>query len=71
MTPQLLGNAYRVAPETMAPHDTTTALLDLSDGKAAILAAMRRSTRRNVRSAQRRALTVRDGDKAACRSSRR
>ena len=62
MTPLLLRGGYRTAPEIMAPHNTTTGLLDLSQGEATILAGMRSSTRRNVRLAQRRGLTVREGD---------
>ena len=64
MTPQLLGNGYRAAPEIMAPHNITTGLLDLSQGELTILGGMRSSTRRNVRLAQRRGMTVREGDAA-------
>jgi peptidoglycan pentaglycine glycine transferase (the first glycine) len=64
MTPQLLRGGYRTAPEIMAPHSTTTGLLDLSQGEATILAGMRSSTRRNVRLAQRRGMTVREGGAA-------
>jgi peptidoglycan pentaglycine glycine transferase (the first glycine) len=64
VTPQLLRKGYRTAPEIVAPHQTTTRLLDLSRGEAAILAGMRSSTRRNVRLAQRRGLTVREGGAA-------
>jgi peptidoglycan pentaglycine glycine transferase (the first glycine) len=64
MTPQLLRSGYRAAPEIMAPHNTTTGLLDLSQGKVTILAGMRSSTRRNVRLAQRRGVAVREGDAA-------
>jgi peptidoglycan pentaglycine glycine transferase (the first glycine) len=64
MTPQLLGGGYRTAPEIMAPHNTTTGLLDLSQEEATILAGMRSSTRRNVRLAQRRGMTVREGGAA-------
>ena len=64
MTPQLLRGGYRTAPEIMAPHNTTTGLLDLRQGEEAILAGMRSSTRRNVRLAQRRGMTVREGGAA-------
>jgi peptidoglycan pentaglycine glycine transferase (the first glycine) len=64
MTPQLLRSGYRTAPEIMAPHNTTTGLLDLSQGEMTILAGMRSSTRRNVRLAQRRGLAVREGGAA-------
>jgi peptidoglycan pentaglycine glycine transferase (the first glycine) len=64
MTPQLLHGGYRTAPEIMAPHNTTTGLLDLGQEEDAILAAMRSSTRRNVRLAQRRGMTVREGGAA-------
>ena len=64
MTPQLLRGGYRAAPEIMAPHNTTTGLLDLSQGEATVLAGMRSSTRRNVRLARRRGLTVRAGGAA-------
>jgi peptidoglycan pentaglycine glycine transferase (the first glycine) len=64
VTSQLLRSGYRTAPEIMAPYDTTTGLLDLSQGKATILAGMRSSTRRNVRLAQRRGMTVREGGAA-------
>jgi len=64
VTPQLLRTGYRTAPEIMAPHNTSTGLLDLSQGKAAILSGMRSSTRRNVRLAQRRGMSVREGGAA-------
>ena len=64
MTPQLLGGGYRAAPAIMAPHNTTTGLLDLRQGEETILAGMRSSTRRNVRLAQRRGMTVREGGAA-------
>ena len=64
LTPQLLRNGYRTAPEIMAPHESTTRLLDLSQGEATILAGMRSSTRRNVRLAQRRGISVREGGAA-------
>jgi peptidoglycan pentaglycine glycine transferase (the first glycine) len=64
MTPRLLHSGYRTAPEIMAPHNTTTGLLDLCQGEATMLAGMRSSTRRNVRLAQRRGITVRDGGAA-------
>jgi len=64
MAPQLLRAGYRAAPEIMAPHNTTTCALDLSQGEEVILAAMRSSTRRNVRLAQRRGTRVRDGNRA-------
>jgi lipid II:glycine glycyltransferase (peptidoglycan interpeptide bridge formation enzyme) len=64
MAPQLLRDGYRAAPEVMAPHNTTTGALDLSLGEDAILAAMRSSTRRNVRLAQRRGTIVREGGRA-------
>jgi lipid II:glycine glycyltransferase (peptidoglycan interpeptide bridge formation enzyme) len=64
MTRQLLRSGYRTAPEIMAPHNTTTGLLDLSQGERTILAGMPSSTRRNVRLAQRRGLTVREGGAA-------
>jgi peptidoglycan pentaglycine glycine transferase (the first glycine) len=64
MTPQLLRRGYRTAPEIMAPHNTTTGLLDLRQDEATILAGMRSSTRRNVRLAQRRGITVREGGAA-------
>jgi peptidoglycan pentaglycine glycine transferase (the first glycine) len=64
VTPQLLRNGYRTAPRIMAPHETTTRLLDLSQGEATILSGMRSSTRRNVRLAQRRGMTVREGGPA-------
>jgi peptidoglycan pentaglycine glycine transferase (the first glycine) len=64
MTPQLLGGGYRTAPEILAPHNTTTGLLDLRQGEETILAGMRSSTRRNVRLAQRRGMTVREGGAA-------
>jgi peptidoglycan pentaglycine glycine transferase (the first glycine) len=64
MTPQLLRSGYRTAPEIMAPHNTTTGLLDLDRGEATILAGMRSSTRRNVRLAQRRGMTIREGGAA-------
>lgn len=64
MAPQLLRDGYRTAPEIMAPHNTTTRVLDLSQGAEAILAAMRKSTRRSVRLAQRRGTLVREGGTA-------
>jgi peptidoglycan pentaglycine glycine transferase (the first glycine) len=64
MTPQLLGDGYRTAPEIMAPHNTTTRVLDLSHGEEALLASMRKSTRRSVRLAQRRGAIVREGGAA-------
>jgi peptidoglycan pentaglycine glycine transferase (the first glycine) len=64
MAPQLLRDGYRTAPEIMAPHNTTTRVLDLSQGAEAILAAMRKSTRRSVRLAQRRGTMVREGGAA-------
>jgi lipid II:glycine glycyltransferase (peptidoglycan interpeptide bridge formation enzyme) len=64
MAPQLLLNGYRAAPEVMTPHNTTTCLLDLSQGTEAILAAMRKSTRRSVRLAQRRGAMVCEGGAA-------
>jgi lipid II:glycine glycyltransferase (peptidoglycan interpeptide bridge formation enzyme) len=64
MAPQLLLNGYRPAPAIMAPHNTRTGALDLGQGEEAILAAMRSSTRRNVRLAQRRGMIVRKGGRA-------
>jgi lipid II:glycine glycyltransferase (peptidoglycan interpeptide bridge formation enzyme) len=64
MAAQLLGDGYRTAPEIMAPHNTTTDVLDLSQGEEAILASMRKSTRRRVRLAQRRHTIVREGGRA-------
>ena len=64
MTPQLLRGGYRTAPEILAPHNTTTGLLDLGQGQETILAGMRSSTRRNVRLAQRRGMAVREGGAA-------
>jgi lipid II:glycine glycyltransferase (peptidoglycan interpeptide bridge formation enzyme) len=64
MTPQLLRGGYRTAPEILAPHNTTTGLLDLGQGEETILAGMRSSTRRNIRLAQRRGMAVREGGTA-------
>jgi lipid II:glycine glycyltransferase (peptidoglycan interpeptide bridge formation enzyme) len=64
MASQLLRDGYRSAPEIMAPHNTRTCVLDLSQGAEAVLAAMRKSTRRSVRLAQRRGATVREGGTA-------
>jgi hypothetical protein len=64
MAPRLLRDGYRPAPEIMAPHHTTTSVLDLSKGEEAILAAMRSSTRRGVRLARRRGAIVREGGAA-------
>jgi lipid II:glycine glycyltransferase (peptidoglycan interpeptide bridge formation enzyme) len=64
IVPQLLQDGYRPAPEIMAPHNITTGVLDLSQDEEAILAAMRKSTRRSVRLAQRRGAIVREGGTA-------
>ena len=64
VTPRLLDDGYRPAPEIMAPHNTTTDVVDLSGGEEAVLASMRKSTRRSVRLAQRRSALVRDGTAA-------
>ena len=64
VAPHLLRDGYRTAPEIMAPHNTTTGVLDLSLGEAALRAAMRKSTRRNVRLAQRSGTIVREGGPA-------
>lgn len=64
VAPHLLRDGYRTAPEIMAPHNTTTGVLDLSQGEAALRAAMRKSTRRNVRLAQRSGTIVREGGPA-------
>jgi peptidoglycan pentaglycine glycine transferase (the first glycine) len=64
MTPQLLRGGFRTAPEILAPLNTTTGLLDLGQGEGPLLAGMRSSTRRNVRLAQRRGMTVREGGAA-------
>jgi peptidoglycan pentaglycine glycine transferase (the first glycine) len=64
MAPQLLGDGFRAAPEIMAPHNTTTDVLDLSQGEEAILASMRKSTRRRIRVAERRHTIVREGGSA-------
>jgi hypothetical protein len=45
VAPHLLRDGYRTAPEIMTPHNTTTGVLDLSQGEAALRAAMGKSTR--------------------------
>jgi lipid II:glycine glycyltransferase (peptidoglycan interpeptide bridge formation enzyme) len=64
MAPQLLRDGYRTAPEIMAPHNATTRVLDLDQGAETILTAMRKGTRRSVRSAQRRGTMVREAGTA-------
>jgi peptidoglycan pentaglycine glycine transferase (the first glycine) len=64
IAPRLLRFGYRITPEIMAPHNTTTRVLDLSQGAEAILAVMRKSTRRSVRLAERRGAMVREGGAA-------
>lgn len=64
MTPRLLREGFRTAPEIMAPHNIATRVLDLSQGPEAILASMRKSTRRGVRLAQRRGSMIREGSAA-------
>jgi lipid II:glycine glycyltransferase (peptidoglycan interpeptide bridge formation enzyme) len=65
----LIVQTPRERAEIMAPHNTMTDALDLSQGAEAILAAMRSSTRRNVRLAQRRGVIVRKGAGPTCRCS--
>jgi lipid II:glycine glycyltransferase (peptidoglycan interpeptide bridge formation enzyme) len=64
VAPRLLADGYRTAPAITAPHNTVTDVLDLRGGEEAVLAGMRKSTRRSVRLAQRRSVVVRDGGRA-------
>ncbi|MCE0763095.1 peptidoglycan bridge formation glycyltransferase FemA/FemB family protein [Pseudonocardia kujensis] len=61
LSPRLLQNGYRTAPEIVAPLNTTTCVLDLGLGTDAVLTSMRKSTRRSIRLAQQRGVSVREG----------
>lgn len=61
LSPRLLQDGYRTAPEIVAPLNATTCVLDLGLGTEAILTSMRKSTRRSIRLAQQRGVSVREG----------
>jgi lipid II:glycine glycyltransferase (peptidoglycan interpeptide bridge formation enzyme) len=52
---------FHEADGLVTPHPTATVVTDLSQDEEALLAAMRKTTRYNIRSAQRRGVRIREG----------
>jgi peptidoglycan pentaglycine glycine transferase (the first glycine) len=62
--PALRHAGFRPAAEPLELYPSTTVVLDLTQPEPALLAAMRKSTRYNIRRGQRDGITVRGGDVA-------
>ena len=60
----LRTGGFREARWLLEPHPSATLLVDLAQPEEALLAAMKRGTRYNVRLAQRKGVTVREGSPA-------
>jgi peptidoglycan pentaglycine glycine transferase (the first glycine) len=57
----LVARGFRGAGALVEPHPTATVLVDLGQDEPALLAAMKKATRYNVRLAERKGVSVREG----------